>query len=281
MQSTLEIQGDIGVKLMDYLAEENLQILMVEPSKTQAKIIRGYLEQLGIKSIYPVKSAEEALEFLENEVVDLIISALYLPKMPGDELLIQIKQDERLSETCFLLISSETKIKALDPIRQAGATAILPKPFQLNDLQTALHHTLDSLNLEELECEVVDVETLEVLCVDDSKLALKCIINTLNKLGITHITPASDGSEAIDILQDKFFDLVVTDYNMPDVDGEALTQYIRTVSNQQSVPILMITSEQNESRLAAVQQSGVSAICDKPFDIAVIQSMLCSNMMVS
>ncbi len=266
---------------MDYLAEENLQILMVEPSRTQAKIISSYLKQLGILSIYPVNSAEEALDFLDNEVVDLIISALYLPKMSGDELLLTIKQDERLSETCFLLISSETKIKALDPIRQAGATAILPKPFELNDLKTALRHTLDTLNLEEMECEVIDVETLQVLCVDDSKLALKCIINTLNKLGITHITPASDGSEAIDILQDKFFDLVVTDYNMPDVDGEALTQYIRTVSNQQSVPILMITSEQNESRLAAVQQSGVSAICDKPFDIAVIRSMLCSNLMVS
>ena len=80
------------------------------------------------------------------------------------------------------------------------------------------------------------------------------------------------------MLQQQTFDLIFTDFNMPLMDGEQLTQYIRNSSNQPSVPILMVTSELNETRLAGVRQAGVNAICNKPFDTlqikAIIKSLL-------
>jgi two-component system chemotaxis response regulator CheY len=72
--------------------------------------------------------------------------------------------------------------------------------------------------------------------------------------------------EAMELIADTFFDLIVTDYNMPRMNGKELVEHIRSGSSQASVPILMVTSEQNENRLAAVQQAGISAICDKPFE---------------
>lgn len=53
------------------------------------------------------------------------------------------------------------------------------------------------------------------------------------------------------------FDLVVTDYNMPEMDGENLTRFIRERSSQRSIPVLMVTSEGALSRLSAVQQAGM------------------------
>ena len=69
-------------------------------------------------------------------------------------------------------------------------------------------------------------------------------------------------------------DLVVTDYNMPEMDGRQLVEYIRQQSWQRSVPILMVTSEQSFSRLAAVEEAGVSGICDKPFEPGTIRRLL-------
>jgi two-component system chemotaxis response regulator CheY len=78
----------------------------------------------------------------------------------------------------------------------------------------------------------------------------------------------------MELLDQNFFDLIVTDYNMPEMDGEALVNHIRANSNQSSIPIIMVTSEENENRLAAVQQAGVSAICDKPFEPGNIRTLL-------
>ena len=61
---------------------------------------------------------------------------------------------------------------------------------------------------------------------------------------------------------------------MPEMDGKALVQHIRTLSMQPSVPILMVSSERDEGRLAAVEQAGVSAICDKPFEVNLIRRLL-------
>jgi two-component system chemotaxis response regulator CheY len=69
-------------------------------------------------------------------------------------------------------------------------------------------------------------------------------------------------------------DLVVTDYNMPEMDGKALVDHIRQRSWQASVPILMVTSESDFGRLAAVEEAGVSGICDKPFDAATVRRLL-------
>jgi two-component system chemotaxis response regulator CheY len=115
---------------------------------------------------------------------------------------------------------------------------------------------------------------LKTLVVDDSPLARKHICRVLGNLGIHDITTAENGRQAVSIIESTFFDLVVTDYNMPEMDGETLTRFIRENSTQRSIPILMVTSEGDQSRLSAVQQAGVSGICDKPFDTLCVKQMI-------
>jgi len=93
-------------------------------------------------------------------------------------------------------------------------------------------------------------------------------------MGLDNIDEAVNGLEAVELLSNNLFDLVVTDYNMPEMDGRELSAYIREQSTQQSIPIIMVTSEQNDSRLAAVQQAGVSAICDKPFEPENVRQLI-------
>ena len=61
---------------------------------------------------------------------------------------------------------------------------------------------------------------------------------------------------------------------MPDIDGLQLTSFIREQSEQKTIPIIMITSEQDSQRLAAIQHAGFSAILDKPFEPASIRNFI-------
>jgi two-component system chemotaxis response regulator CheY len=89
----------------------------------------------------------------------------------------------------------------------------------------------------------------------------------LERLGIEQIREAENGTQAIGTIETEFFDLIVTDYNMPEMDGDQLSQFIRRQSAQPGVPVLMVTSETDQGRLAGVSQRGVSAIFDKPFTV--------------
>lgn len=254
----------------------DLSILLVEPSSTQLKVIIKHLEKEGIANIEGVASGAAALLSLDNYDPDLIISSLYLPDMTATELITRIRHQESLQAIPFMLISSETKLDALDPIRQAGVVAILPKPFDHQDLRRALRSTIEFIDPEEVSLQHFDIEALRVLVVDDSSMARKHITRVLNNMGINLITQAINGREAVDIFNhtNEAFDLIVTDYNMPEMDGQALVSYIRNDMSNTFIPILMVTSEENEARLNQVQQSGVSAICDKPFDPATVKEML-------
>ncbi len=115
---------------------------------------------------------------------------------------------------------------------------------------------------------------LKVLIVDDSSSARKFIRRVLSNLGVEHFHEAGNGREAVAWLEDNYVDLVVTDYNMPEMDGQQLVSHIRSRSWQSSVPVLMVTSEQDAGRLAAVEEAGVSGVCDKPFEPAVVRQLL-------
>lgn len=243
-----------------------LLVVMVEPSGVQQRIISDLFHSVGVTNLINTKNGTEALEVIRKEDPDLVVSALYLPDMSGTDLVHTMRDDPDMQGKAFMLISSETSFRALDPVRQAGTVAILPKPFDKLHLARALLTTLEYIDPKEASLGEFEVESLHVLVVDDSRLARRHIRRVLENMGIEHFVEAENGKEAIDKLSEGYFDLVVTDYNMPEMDGDQLTHYIRERSSQQSIPILMVTSEEDEGRLAAVQQAGVSAVCDKPFE---------------
>ncbi|MBS4049878.1 MAG: response regulator [Methylomonas sp.] len=254
----------------------DLAILLIEPSNTQLKVILQHLRDEGVANIEGVVSGKDAINSLQNHRPDLIISSLYLPDMTAIELIEQIKHDEVLSHIPFMLISSESSFHILDAIRQAGVVAILPKPFAHRDLKNALRSTIEFIDPQEIDLQHYDIRNVRVLVVDDSNLARKHICRVLNNMGIQQITQAEDGRQGAEIFaggQDAF-DLIVTDFNMPVMDGQAMIQYIRKDLGNAIIPILMVTSEDNETRLSNVYKAGVSGICDKPFDPQTVKEML-------
>ena len=265
---------------MSTLEINDLYILLVEPSSTQRKYIIQHLQEAGIGVVNGVINGQEALEAMHKDKPDLVISTMYFDDMTGIDLVTKMREDAAIDSIPFMLISSESSFKMLEPIRQAGVIAILPKPFTDDDLVTALRATIDYIEPGDLELELYEVENLRVLVVDDSNLARQHICKVIGEMGIRddNIVLAEDGKDALDKFADTEFDLIITDLNMPIMDGNELIEHIRNESAHPSIPIMMVTSESNNARLEQVQQAGVSALCDKPFEAGHVKQLL-SRMM--
>lgn len=255
----------------------DLRVIVVEPSTAQSHFIESFLNDIGVLSVTVFRNGADALQAMQTNRPEVVVSAMHLPDMTGGDLVARMRDDEWTSQIAFILVSSESNPRYLEPVRQNGSCAILGKPFTVEQLKQALATSLDYLNPADGKLDVggeIDLDAVKVLLVDDSRSARAVIRRVLENLGIQYFTEAENGKQAVGLIQQHYFDLVVTDYNMPEMDGRELTEYIRTQSWQSTVPILMVSSESDRSRLAAVAQAGVSGVCDKPFEPAVVRELL-------
>ena len=104
-----------------------------------------------------------------------------------------------------------------------------------------------------------------VLAVDDSKTMRNMISFTLNGAGYD-VTEAEDGQEALKIAEKSDFDLVITDINMPNMDGITLLKSLRGLSKFSSTPILILTTEGGDDKKSEGRSAGATGWIVKPFD---------------
>ena len=253
---------------------QDLSLLLVEPSHVQQRIIRGQLENLGVHRLTTAESSADAFAKIEEARPDVVLSAMHLADMTGAEMLTSLRRADSSKDMPFILVSSESSDQYLEPVKQSGVTSIIKKPCNESDLSTALQRTLELVDPRSVEVSPQVLNNLKVLVVDDSRTARRFVIRVLTNLGLQHFTEAEDGLHAVETLQRTTFDLVVTDYNMPRLDGQGLLRFVRNESSRPKTPVLMVTTESNDARLSAVSQLGVSAMCDKPFAPEVVRRLL-------
>jgi len=116
----------------------------------------------------------------------------------------------------------------------------------------------------------------KVLLVDDSATMRRIIARLFDDAGLPSPTEASDGEEAIVKFKAEKFDLVLTDWNMPNKSGLELVREIRAMGS--TVPVIMITTEADKSRIAEALKAGVSDYIVKPFDREKLRAKLEDNM---
>jgi len=101
---------------------------------------------------------------------------------------------------------------------------------------------------------------------------INTILSDMPEIGEVHL--ATEGKQVVRLLNQFEIGLIISDINMPKMDGQALVEHIRSEMGNTFVPILVVTSEQNQTRLGQVEQAGVSAILDKPFEPQSIREIL-------
>jgi len=115
---------------------------------------------------------------------------------------------------------------------------------------------------------------LRVLIVDDSSPARIQVRTVLQSLGFSQFTEVPDGAYAIAVAARESCDLIVTDYNMPLMDGRALVSYLKQNPPTAAIPIVMVTTETDPRVLDPVRKLGVIAVVEKAFPASVVGPLL-------
>jgi two-component system chemotaxis response regulator CheY len=117
-------------------------------------------------------------------------------------------------------------------------------------------------------------KNMKVLVVDDFSTMRRIIKNLLRDLGFTNISEADDGSTALPMLKDGSFDFVVTDWNMPGMQGIDLLRAIRADAKLSHIPVLMVTAEAKKEQIVMAAQAGVNGYIVKPFTAGTLNTKL-------
>ena len=117
-------------------------------------------------------------------------------------------------------------------------------------------------------------KNIKVLVVDDFSTMRRIVKNLLRDLGFTNIQDADDGSTALPMLQGGDFDFVVTDWNMPGMQGIDLLKAIRADPKLSHIPVLLITAEAKKEQIIMAAQAGVNGYIVKPFTAGTLKTKL-------
>jgi two-component system, chemotaxis family, chemotaxis protein CheY len=117
---------------------------------------------------------------------------------------------------------------------------------------------------------------LDVLIVDDSAAIRKILQRVLRQtdLNLGEIREAGDGSEAVELLKDRTFGLILSDINMPQMDGLQLLARIKEMNHLKNVPVIMITTEGGQGKVMEAVQLGATGYVRKPFTADQIKEKL-------
>lgn len=248
-------------------------VMLVVESRLQQAMISKMLGEVGIDEIHTCSSAEEALNRLRMTPVKVVIASRTLPDMSGVQLCETIRDELRWSRVAVLMMTADPLNEAAtQAMGRLGGVDVLQKPFDAPRLQDALQR-LFRIEADDAG-QLAGLETRRILIVDDSSVARRRIEQTLAELGFQNFTGVEDGADAIQHMRTAEFDLVVTDYNMPMVNGRDLIDWIRNESNQPEMPVIMVTTEFDPMKLAEIYQLGVSAICGKSFDREQVRNIV-------
>src|SRR5690606_32399885 len=115
---------------------------------------------------------------------------------------------------------------------------------------------------------------MRILIVDDSPTMRRIIKNLLKDLGFENVDEAEDGAMGLEKLRNGNFDFVVSDWNMPNLDGLEMLKQIRADANLSTMPVLMVTAEAKKENIIAAAQAGASGYVVKPFTAATLEEKL-------
>jgi two-component system chemotaxis response regulator CheY len=117
-------------------------------------------------------------------------------------------------------------------------------------------------------------KNMRILVVDDFATMRRIIKNLLRDLGFNNTSEADDGNTALPMLQNGQFDLLITDWNMPGMQGIDLLQAVRADARLRSLPVLMVTAEAKREQIVLAAQAGVNGYIVKPFTAQTLKEKI-------
>ena len=116
--------------------------------------------------------------------------------------------------------------------------------------------------------------SMPVLIVDDYKTMIRIIRNLLKQLGFANVDEAGDGSAALNMMRQKNYGLVISDWNMEPMTGYEFLREVRADDRLAQTPFIMVTAESKTENVIAAKKAGVNNYIVKPFNAATLKAKI-------
>ncbi len=117
-------------------------------------------------------------------------------------------------------------------------------------------------------------KNIKILVVDDFPTMRRIVRNLLKELEFINVDEAEDGAVGLEKLKGGNYGFVVSDWNMPNMDGLAMLQAIRADSSLAKLPVLMVTAEAKKENIIAAAQAGANGYVVKPFTAVTLEEKI-------
>jgi CheY-like chemotaxis protein len=266
---------------------QGARLLVVDDNETCRKVLQQQCSAWGLQ-VSAVASGKEALALLRTkahlrEYFDAVLLDQEMPGMTGMQLAAKIKEDPNLNHDILLIMltgisNAPSKIIA----RNAGIKRILAKPVAGYTLKTVLADELAQRQAGAAQPLPAETGTLQVpqdfriLVAEDNSISTKVIRGMLSKLNLNPDT-ASNGEEALRAMQERQYDLVLMDCEMPVLDGFSATERLREWEQRERrerTPVVALTAHILSEHKERARQVGMDGHMSKPVEMSQLRELI-------
>ncbi len=298
----LALDPDLGNKgRTSPLTQENddklkgLRTLIVDDLKLARTIMTEQVSILQLR-IDSASSGKQAIEMLndaisEQDPFDIVIIDHHMPEMDGEILAIAIKQRKLLQNGALLFVTSSPQNNDKKRLTKMGFDGYLTKPTRPSEISQILSiiwnaklqgHAIPLVSRHTLyeakpgACEKFKLHNTHILLAEDNPVNQMVATEYLEGYGC-HITPAGNGLEAVAMIKDRQFDLILMDCQMPEMDGFEATAEIRHYESTKTLnrsPIIAFTANAMQSDKEQCLAAGMDDFISKPVSREALERVL-------
>ncbi len=236
------------------------EILFVDAGKTLLHVVRAALSPAGFR-VVAAHNAEQALALCRKHAFELVLTSVLLPGLSGLDLCRRLKEENPGRYLPVIILSSSDDPLDMDTAFGCGADDYLLKSFPPEMLAAKVSEHLDLVERKRHN---------KILVADDTKLIRELLRHSFIKSGLFVIT-AQNGREALELAREHKPDVVVTDIEMPEMDGYALCEKLRDEPELRHTMVVIMSTRGRQSDILRGERLGVSRYFVKPFDVEKMQ----------
>jgi response regulator RpfG family c-di-GMP phosphodiesterase len=249
------------------------RILIVDDSAVIRHVLSKQLETLGM-GVTQAQDGRQGLDIALTEPFDLIISDVEMPNMDGYQFCREIKKHPQTRGTPVIILSSLDADKDIDNGFQVGASAYVSKATAQKDLEGTIARVLEAHSFHRDRL---------ILVVDDSLTIRKMVQKGLEETGF-QVVAAENGQAALNILEACRPDLILSDIDMPVMNGVDLCKSIQTLGDLAAIPFIIMSANNDRSMMRRSLEWGAAAYLVKPFNleqlVITVEKLLSDNFLL-
>jgi len=236
--------------------DKTLNILIIDSSIAMRSGLKALLGPLNA-NLTEASNGLDGLHLLSQTAFDVIITSVDMPKMDGLELCRRVKRTPATQAIPVIILSSSDADVDVNSAIQAGASAYIAK----REARTRLYDTV-----QKILAKSPSQPERTIMLVDDSRPIRIMLQKGLLEAGF-RVIPAENGKEALALLSKNRPDLILTDINMPEMDGFQLCEVVRSDPEYATIPFVVMSTINDPTQMREIIKYGATDYMVKPFNV--------------